>query len=152
MTFPFKSILCPIDFDDNSVAALDRAIELASHFKSTLILMHVLPLVVALGEIPPPRALYEDQEKAARAKLEDIAKSKLSGLKHESLLYTGDIVTCILDAQQKYQPDLVVIATHGRGGIAHLVLGSVAEGVVRKAGCPVLTIRGTSHGKSEKKS
>jgi len=147
MAFPYKTILCPVDFDDNSMAALDRAIELARQFKSTLILLHVLPLVVAVGEIPPPRALYHDQEKAARAKLEDITKAKLGGLKSESLLYTGDIITCILDAQAKHHPDLVVIATDGRGGLARLFLGSVAEAVVRKAGCPVLTIR-EAHGNS----
>ena len=141
MAFPYKTILCPIDFDENSSTALDRAIELARHFKSSLILVHVLPLVVSLGEIPPPRALYEDQEKAARAKLEDVANKKLGALKYESHLYTGDVITSILEALKKYQPDLVVIATHGRGGIARLFLGSVAEAVVRKASCPVLTIR-----------
>jgi universal stress protein A len=151
MAFPYKTILCPIDFDDNSANALDRAIELASCFKSNLILMHVLPLVVSIGEIPPPRALYKDQEKAARATLEDIVKAKLGALTHESLLYTGDIITCILDAQQKYKPDLVVIATHGRAGLARLFLGSVAEAVVRKAGCPVLTIREPHDDKSEQR-
>jgi universal stress protein A len=151
MSFPYKTILCPLDFDDNSVNALDRAIELAAHFNSTLILVHVLPLVVSLGEIPPSRALYQNQEKAARAKLEDIVKAKLGGLKCESLLYTGDIITCILDAEQKYHADLLVIATHGRRGIARLVLGSVAEAVVRKAGCPVLTIRQAHKDESEKK-
>jgi nucleotide-binding universal stress UspA family protein len=141
MAFPYKTILCPIDFDENSLAALDRAIELAGHFKSGLVLVHVLPLVVSVGEVPPPRALYEDQEKAARAKLEDIATKKLGGVKHESHLFTGDVITCILDAQKKYQPDLVVLATHGRAGIARLFLGSVAEAIVRKSSCPVLTIR-----------
>jgi universal stress protein A len=151
MSFPYKTILCPIDFDDNSVDALDKAIELASHFNSTLILMHVLPLVVSIGEIPPPRALYEDQEKAARARLEEIEKAKLGSLRHESLLYTGDIITCILEAQGKHKADLVVIATHGRGGLARLFLGSVAEAVVRKAGCPVLTIREAHGDKSEQR-
>jgi universal stress protein A len=151
MAFPYKNILCPNDFEDNSLNALDRAVELASHFKSTLILMHVLPLVVSIGEIPPPVALYEDQEKAARAKLEDIASTKLGALTHESLLYTGDIITCILDAQRKYKPDLVVIATHGRVGLARLFLGSVAEAVVRKAGCPVLAIRAVHDDKPEQR-
>jgi len=141
MAFPYKTILCPIDFDENSLAALGSAAELASHFKSNLILVHVLPLVLVLGEIPPPEALIEDQKKAARAKLEDIAKAKLGDLNHEPHLYTGDVITSILDAQAKYHPDLLVIATHGRGGLARLFLGSVAEAIVRKASCPVLTIR-----------
>jgi nucleotide-binding universal stress UspA family protein len=146
MAFPYQTILCPIDFDDNSLTALDQAIELAGHFNSTILLVHVLPLAIAVGEIPPPRVLYEDQEKAAAAKLEDIARNKLGATKHQSYLYTGDVITSILAAQQKYQPDLVVIATHGRGGIARIVLGSVAEAIVRKATCPVLTVRASAHG------
>ena len=140
MAFPYKTILCPVDFEDNSLVALDRAVELANHFASKILLVHVLPIVITIGEIPPPAAMYEDQEKAARAKLEDISKAKLGGLQHQSLLFVGDIITCILEAQKKYQPDLVVIATHGRTGIARVFLGSVAEAIVRKATCPVLSI------------
>jgi nucleotide-binding universal stress UspA family protein len=53
----------------------------------------------------------------------------------------GDVIGSILQAQERYQPDLLVLATHGRRGLARFVLGSVAEAVVRKASCPVLTIR-----------
>ena len=141
MAFPYKAILCPIDFDENSLAALDKAVEIARYFGSNLILIHVLPMVLSLGEIPPVEAMYEDQEKAARAKLSDIAKQKLVGVKHELLVYTGDVSASILNAQSKHQSDLVVIATHGRRGLARMFLGSVAEVVVRKATCPVLTIR-----------
>ncbi|MGA2409758.1 MAG: universal stress protein [Candidatus Binataceae bacterium] len=141
MAFPYKTILCPVDFDDNSLVALDRAAELASHFGSKILLVHALPIVITMGDLPPPAAMYQDQEKAARARLGDIAKAKLGRLERQSLLYIGDIITCILGAQEKYQPDLVVIATHGRTGIARVFLGSVAEAIVRKATCPVLTIR-----------
>lgn len=141
MTLPYKTILCPIDFDDNSLVALDQAVEIARHFGSSLILLHVLPLVLAPGEVPPPAAMYEDQEKAARAKLADIAKQKLAGLKYELHVYTGDVIASILNAQSKYQADLSVMATHGRRGLARMFLGSVAEAVVRKATCPVLTVR-----------
>ena len=71
MSFPYKTILCPLDFDENSLVALDRAVELARHFDSRLILLHVLPLVISLGEVAPLAGMYEDQEKAARAKLAD---------------------------------------------------------------------------------
>ena len=104
-------------------------------------LVHVLPLIVAPGEVPPPVALYEDQEKDAQAKLADIAKQKLGGLKHETHVYTGDVIASILAAQAKHQPDLLVMATHGRRGLVRMFLGSVTEAVVRKATCPVLTIR-----------
>src|SRR5271169_1334235 len=124
------------------MAALDKAVEIGRHLGSSIILVHVLPLIVALGEVPPPVALYEDQEKDAQAKLADIAKQKLGGLKHRELVYTGDVIGSLLLAQAKHQPDLLVMATHGRRGIARMFLGSVAEAVVRKATCPVLTIRG----------
>ena len=87
-------------------------------------------------------ALYEDQEKDAQAKLADIAKQKLGGLnEHETHVYTGDVIASILAAQAKHQSDLLVMATHGRRGLARMFLGSVTEAVVRKATCPVLTVR-----------
>jgi nucleotide-binding universal stress UspA family protein len=110
MTFPFKMILCPIDFDENSEMALDKAVEIARHFDSGLILVHVLPLVLTLGEVPPPAALYEDRAKAARAKLAEIAKKKLAGLRNELHVYTGDVIGSILHAQSKHQCDLLVMA------------------------------------------
>jgi len=71
VAFPYKTILCPVDFDENSLDAL---------------------------EVPPPAALYEDQEKDAQAKLADIAKQKLGELKHEARVYTGDVIATILAA------------------------------------------------------
>jgi nucleotide-binding universal stress UspA family protein len=141
MAFPYKKVLCPMDFDENSLAAFNEAVEIARHFSGTLILLHIVPLVLSLGEVPPPAALYEEQQKAARAKLSDIAKQKRAGLKYELHVYVGDVIKSILDAQSKHQPDLMVMATHGRRGLAGMFLGSVAEAVVRKATCPVLSIR-----------
>lgn len=141
MALTYKTILCPVDFDENSPIALDKAAEIARHFGSTIILVHVLALVLTAGEIYAPAAMFEDQEKAALAKLEDLAKQKLAGVKHQALIYTGDVVGCIMQAEIKHKPDLIVIATHGRKGLKRMILGSVAEAVVRKAACPVLTIR-----------
>ena len=61
-------------------------------------------------------------------------------MKYELHVYVGDVITSILNAQSKHQPDLLVMATHGHRGLARMFLGSVAEAVVRKATCPVLTI------------
>lgn len=104
MAFPYKTILCPVDFDENSLAALDKAVEIARHLGSSIVLVHVLPLIVALGEVPPPVALYEDQEKDAKAKLADIAKQKLDGLKHETHVYTGDVIGSILERRPNISP------------------------------------------------
>ena len=62
-------------------------------------------------------------------------------MKHQAHVYTGDVIASILAAQANLQPDLLVMATHGRRGLARMFLGSVTEAVVRKATCPVLTIR-----------
>ena len=141
MGFPYKSILCPIDFDDNSLAALDQALAMARHFKARVILVHVVPMVIQFGDVPLPVELFQEQTKGAKAKLGEIAKAKLGDFEHEAVLYTGDVAGSIVEAIAKFNPDLVVMATHGRGGFAHLFLGSVTEIVVRKSKSPVLTIR-----------
>jgi len=141
MAFPYRKILCPIDFDENSLRALDRAVEIARHFGAAVILVHAIPLVAQLGNFPMPVDLYVAQENAANVKLRTIAGQKLGGVEHESVAFIGDVVGGILQAVEQFKPDLLIMATHGRAGLAHLFLGSVAEAVVRKANCPVLTIR-----------
>jgi hypothetical protein len=89
MAFPYRKIMCPIDFEDNSMRALDKAIEIALHFGAAVILVHALPLVVQFGELPIPVELYEEQEKAARIKLGEVARQKLDGVEHELAVYTG---------------------------------------------------------------
>jgi nucleotide-binding universal stress UspA family protein len=130
MAFPYKTILCPVDFDENSMVAVDEAVEIARHFGSTLKLIHVVSPEVSVR-----------QEKDAETRLSEIAKQKLDGLTHESHVQTGDVVTSILAAQAKDQPDLLVMATHGRRGLARTFLGSVTEAILRNATCPVLSIR-----------
>ena len=142
MGFPYTKILCPVDFDNCSLEGLDKAIENARHFKASIVLVHVVPLTLQFREVPiiPPE--IHDKRIEAKAKLSDIARSRLGDIEHEAVVYVGDVAGSITHAVTEFSPDLVVMATHGRAGLAHLVLGSVAEVVVRKAGCPVLTIRG----------
>ena len=142
MAFPYRRILCPVDFDDNSRNALDAAIEISRHFRAAIFLVHAVPLIAQYGEVPLPVDIYLDEQKAALAKLDELAEQKLSGIEHKTAVYTGDVAGSILQAVNQFQPDLLVMATHGRTGLAHLVLGSVAEAMVRRASCPVLTIRG----------
>jgi nucleotide-binding universal stress UspA family protein len=133
--------MCPVDFTENSLVALDRAVELARHFGAKLILVHAIPLVAQFGNFPLSADVYAEQDKAARARLAEIAGEKLGDVGHESIVFIGDVVGGILQAIVQFKPDLLVMATHGRGAVAHFFLGSVAEAVVRKANCPVLTIR-----------
>jgi universal stress protein A len=143
MAFPYRyrKILCPLDFDENSLRALDNAVEIARHFGAAVILVHAIPLVAQFGTFPLPIDVYAAQEKAANVKLSAIAGQKLGGVEHQSVSFIGDVVGGILQAVEQFKPDLLIMATHGRAGLAHLFLGSVAEAVVRKANCPVLTIR-----------
>jgi universal stress protein A len=142
MGFPYTKILCPVDFDECSLEGLDKAIEVARYFKASIVLVHVVSLTLQFREVPiiPPEIHQKRIE--VKAKLNDIARSQLDGINHEAVVYVGDVAGCITEAVAEFSPDLVVMATHGRGGLAHFVLGSVAEVIVRKAGCPVLTIRG----------
>ncbi|HMD50340.1 MAG TPA: universal stress protein [Bryobacteraceae bacterium] len=141
MSFPYRKILCPIDFDDNSLTALDEALEIARHFQAAMLVVHVVAMVVELPAVPHAFDRYEEQEKAAKAKLSEIATKKANGFAYESAVYIGDVVDSVMQAVDKFEPDLLVMATHGRSGLAHFFLGSVSEAVVRKASCPVLTIR-----------
>jgi nucleotide-binding universal stress UspA family protein len=141
MAFPYQKILCPVTFDDSSMRALEQAIGIAGHFKATMILVHIVLLVGELSGVPVPFDLIEEEERVCRTKLEKIGIQKLAGIDHEFVVRSGDVAYGILRAIEQYSPDLLVMATHGRKGLAHFFLSSVAELMVRKASCPVLTIR-----------
>ncbi|HTW88460.1 MAG TPA: CBS domain-containing protein [Candidatus Binataceae bacterium] len=144
MAFPFKKILCPLDFDDNSLAALDVAANLARYADGVVYVMHVVPMIIPPTGTPIYVDLYKEQEQVAREKLKETGDKILSGVKHELLVYTGEPPASILGTQRRIGADLIVMATHGRKGFSRIVLGSVAEIVMREALCPVLTIRNTT--------
>ena len=136
----FKKILCPIDFDANSIAALDAARDLAVDQNGTVCVLYLVRL--ALAGFPKQLHPYPMTEQAARARLQDIAREHLEGkVRYEILTRTGDPASVILSAVEELAVDSVVMATHGRAGLDHLFLGSVAERVVRESPRPVLTIR-----------
>jgi len=137
----FKKILCPIDFDENSIAALDAARDLAVDPDATVFVLHVVRLVLAgfPKELHHP---YQLTEQAAWARLQDIAREHLEGKVHYELFTkTGDPANVTLRAAEEFSVDSVVMATHGRTGLGHFFLGSVAEKVVRESPRPVLTMR-----------
>jgi len=137
----FKKILCPMDFDKNSLPALRLASELAEEGKAKLCLLHV----VAMAFAPEVALPFGKIEAAARTKLERLARQRVGGkASYEVNVMVGDPAIEILQAAKRWHPDLIVMATHGRTGLRHLVLGSVAERVVRAAPCPVLTVRPTA--------
>ena len=134
----FRKILCPVDFDPNSLLALRLATELAQEHKATLHLLHV----VAMPPGPEVALPFGKMETTARTKLERLARQKVNGkVRYEVDVLMGDPGVEILQAAKRQAADLIVMATHGRKGLRHLVLGSVAEHVVREAPCPVLTVK-----------
>ena len=136
MTVKFKKILCPLDFDRNSAAALRFAAELAEP-ESTLYLLHVIPEVDRPGfeQYPPTIEL-------ARESLENFASEQLTDqTQRELLVRTGNAADVIVGAADELGVDLIVIATHGHKGLVRFVLGSVAERVLRESRRPVLTLR-----------
>jgi nucleotide-binding universal stress UspA family protein len=149
LPFPYGKILCPIEFDSNSGEALVHAAAMAAHSGATLHLLHVVqvnPLAAqGASEGFAAQQFYDSQLREARIRLEEYAESIPALVKRELTVELGEPGSTIVAAQQRLGADLVVMATHGRRGLKHLVLGSVAERVVRESAAPVLTIRAPSH-------
>lgn len=134
----FAKILCPVDFDQNSLLALGLACELAQERTATLYVLHV----VAIPPGPEVAVPFDKMEGRARTKLEELARKKINGkASYEVRVTSGDPGVESLRTAERIGADLIVMATHGRKGLRRFFLGSVAERVVREAPCPVLTIR-----------
>ncbi len=145
-----KRILCPVDFSELSLNALTFAVDLASKFQAELHLLHVfegydaISLNPETAMIPMPQWLTE-LRKVCHEKLAALPNADLAA-RCPSIVRAhreGPAIHEILEYAAHQKIDLIVLATHGRTGIKHLLMGSVAENVVRSASCPVLTIRGT---------
>ncbi|MGA7869425.1 MAG: universal stress protein [Candidatus Binatus sp.] len=143
MARQFSRILCPVDFDDNSMQALDTAANLARESDGIVFVLHVVPMILAPTGMPVYVDLYKGQEETARTKLLEIAHKRLAGIKYELLIHTGEPAGTILNAEKRTNADVVVMATHGRRGFKRFFLGSIAELVLRESTCPVLTVRCT---------
>ncbi|HVN27321.1 MAG TPA: universal stress protein [Candidatus Binataceae bacterium] len=137
-----KRILCPVDFDENSFVALEFAYSLAKQSQARLEVLHVVTLPFEPSEIPEQPGMPE-WKKDSLARLQSLVEGHLGReAKYEIEVRRGDAATEILESVKQSHPDLMVLATHGRTGISHLFLGSVAEHMVRASSIPVLTIRG----------
>lgn len=141
MAYPFKKILCPIDFEDNSIAALDAAAEIARQSNASVEVLHVVPIIMQPAGMPIYVDVYSEQEKASKAKLLEIAKTHLAGIKYELRTTVAEPWAAILHTEKAVHANVIVMSTHGRRGLSHFFLGSVAQRVVREGSCPVLTIR-----------
>lgn len=142
-----RRILAPTDFSDASTPVIRYAAEMAEKFAAELILLHVvqdLALVLPDAVMPTPLPtpdLAQLIDSAKTALNNVITCQKLERLKSRTEVRVGSPAAEIDAAAKDLQADLLCIGTHGRSGLAHLLLGSVAERVIRHAPCPVLTIR-----------
>jgi nucleotide-binding universal stress UspA family protein len=149
MAFPYKKILCPINFDENSLTAIHEAAAITAQNTGTLTLLHVVhinPLVAqGAAEGYAGGELYDGQLQVAREQVGKLVGDLPNGLTPEILIDFGEPAEVILGAVLKLQADLVVMATHGRTGLARIVMGSVTDKIVRGSHVPVLTLLPPAH-------
>jgi universal stress protein A len=147
---PIRKIVCPTDFSDGSERAIDYALSLAKLWNAQVWLVHVyeLPLAtVPVGvarEAAEPGQLFDFLRQVKgqlSGKLDALVnKHKTPGNSVHARLIEGAPAGGIIEVAKELESELIVIGTHGRTGLAHLMVGSVAERVVRTATCPVLTV------------
>jgi nucleotide-binding universal stress UspA family protein len=146
-TAVFRHVLWPTDFSDPARAALDHAIAIALAEQARFTALHVEPRPVVFGgeayatEVPLDRARLEE---LAGSLEEAAAPARTAGLEVATRLVEGDPLHGLLEQVDVLAPDLVVVGTHGRRGVERLVLGSVAEALLRRSLVPVLTVSPSS--------
>jgi nucleotide-binding universal stress UspA family protein len=141
-----RKILVATDFSPHSDAALELALDLAQHYDASLTLLHVchIPSYVFFGGgayVPSPELTDDILDDAQRALTQARERAAQSGVAVETHALLGEPAADIVRFAHEHKSDLIVVGTHGRRGLGRLVLGSVAERVVRTADVPVLTAR-----------
>jgi nucleotide-binding universal stress UspA family protein len=139
-----KKILCPLDFSNNALEALDYAVDFARQNDGQLILLHVVDNPLADQYGPTAQNFYAEVEHAldkSKQMLAEAAHQHAAGVSCEIIAKRGNPYEEIIDLANAQQADMIVMSTHGRTGPQRLLIGSVAEKVVRTAPCPVLTVR-----------
>ena len=139
----FETFLVPHDFSDDAEAALEAAVELARRLGARLHLLHVyqqpVDVLSPYGVAIQPN-VGPELRAAAQGRLQQLA-ARISGVRVELHVAEGPPALAIAEQAQSLGADLVVMGTHGRTGLRHLLLGSVAERTMRTAPCPVLTVK-----------
>jgi nucleotide-binding universal stress UspA family protein len=145
MAIDIERILVPLDFSENSPALLDWASHLAEEHSSKLILLHAYHLPVEFQQLEgaylPPDFWASVRSEAEEQLAEHAGALRARGLAVETAVCEGYAATVIVEEAARLDVDLIVIGTHGLSGLKHLLLGSIAERVVQKAPCPVLTVK-----------
>ncbi len=143
-----KKILCPIDHSDCSKEALKYAVSFAMKDEAELYLLHVVDIRtfdesfdMTSKQLPDDETIKQLKEKL----LECVPEEIRNDMRIEPIVVQGVPFSEIISIAKEKEISVIVMGTHGRTGIAHIMLGSVSEKVVRKAPCPVLTVRQSKH-------
>jgi nucleotide-binding universal stress UspA family protein len=168
----YQRILVPIDFSPHSTEALHHAASIAGRFFSTLLVLHVIPKAYEVysthvhtgrrgglsfepfqATLQPPHETQEtvtiNLREQAHSAMQKFIPTTLSYQPGELIVAIGEPYEQIIQVTNDQHIDLIVMGTHGRTGLSHAFIGSVAERVIRSASCPVLTVKATpSHSPS----
>jgi universal stress protein A len=142
----FEKIVTAVDFSENSDCAFEYALELAAKFEAELTVMHVINEPVDLRGFYVPHISFEQLEKeieqGAVKMMEEFCATRLGSFSnYKTAIVTGIPYDEIIRKADEVGASLIVLGTHGRTGLDHLIFGSTAERVVRSANCPVMTIK-----------
>jgi nucleotide-binding universal stress UspA family protein len=138
----FKKILCPVDFSDTSMNAANNAINFSMEIKAEITFIHVIDIQALqnIGDLSGgginDMSLLIEEEKPVLKKLKDECDKK--SVKVKTILTHGEPVSVILETIKEDGHDLIIMGTHGKTGLTRLVMGSIAENVLRKSDIPVL--------------
>lgn len=142
----FKIIVVPTDFSDYSLRSLPYAIDLAARYGARLKIVFVNEPSLQVSDVAwvgvDERAMNTDHVREARRHLEKMVIDQVPpDVPADAEILSGNAVDEIIRYSRDVNADLIVMATHGRSGVSHMLMGSTAEQVVRKAPCPVLTLK-----------
>lgn len=136
-----ESVLVPFDFSSHSRVAVDKALEIAES-PSLVHILHVLPTFIPLAPEGFPVEAIDDRvrfEYTQKSLDEEFADTKYSGIAREVLI--GDPGTVCAERAEAIAAGLIIVPSHGRSGLSRMLLGSVAERIIRLAKCPVLVLK-----------
>jgi len=145
-----RKIVVPQDFSEYSLHALKYAVTLGGLFNSELLVLHVVEPIVypadfSFGQVSIP-AMEEEIRKHSEEQLNELVAREIpKNVKAVPIIRVGKPFIEIIDIAKSENADLIVISSHGRTGVDHVLFGSTADKVVRKAPCPVLTVRPHEH-------
>ena len=140
-----KRILIPTDFSETSTAAIGYGVDLAERYGASVHLLHVIEKSAIPPEPEFPLGIFEGQTVARERLVAVLSAAERAAFRTEVAVNIGHPSLEIIRYAKDHEIDIIVMGTHGRSGVSHMLMGSVAEKVVRKAPCPVLTVRHPDH-------